>query len=144
MFLRLLGDIMDINIEQLNEYKSLFKGKDLGLINQLREFFKDKHLEYRISGQSLDDLSEDLIRRYESIDIVVKNKSQVYRKCETEKELFRAATGYIIESDPKFFYNIVSVKGSVNYTYNNLNVETCFKILSKNPKTTINLIFEKD
>ncbi|MDD3263330.1 MAG: hypothetical protein PHT94_00375 [Candidatus Nanoarchaeia archaeon] len=135
---------MDVNIEQLNEYKSLFKGKDLGLINQLRDFLKERNLEYRISGDSLNDLSEDLIRRYESIDIIVKNKSQVYKKYEAEKELFRATIGYVIESDPEFFSNVISVRGNVNYTYNNLNIETSFKISSKNPKTTINLIFEKD
>jgi len=63
-------------IEHLD--KSLIKGKDLGLFNQVVDYLKDSDLEIRLEGEVKDNAYKGCPRTYHKIEIVAKSKHSIW------------------------------------------------------------------
>jgi len=126
-------------------YKSFFKAKDLRLFNQIKGFLDEHNLEFKLKGEIIDNAKKSNLRQYKNISLVVHDNNPLSEKYELKNQLLRMYSGFVLDCDPLFSKDIVSVKESSNNLYSNkVNDEVCFEIFSFKSKTTLNLIFEKD
>lgn len=149
------GDLMNID-EKINERyaqktpltdKSMIKGKDLDLFRQVVDYLASHDLSYEVKGSAQKNAERGLARNYNDIDILV-NKSNLDNldgRSYAIMDLTTAANSFmkkgLLES-PDFMSHLE--KQEDNRVYVDTTVEKSFIFARQNPKTKIDLNFERN
>lgn len=122
--------------------KSIIKGKDLGILNQVMEYLGNFGLKADIGGSAKTNPQEGRPRNYRDIDIVVK-----YNNDDNRRDAIRGLNSgfysgiFKSEYTPKFESNIVD-HNQKGQKYMGLDIQNRFTIRDSKTNTTIDLCFE--
>jgi predicted nucleotidyltransferase len=122
--------------------KSLIKGKDLGLFNQVIQYLDTHNLKYEIRGSVVDNASKGNPRTYSDIDILVNYSNEKTNLLEAKTELGGFAYNVkdvVSKVEPDFRKNI-QYYGS--RTYMSTDVSDEFIITDPETNTKIDLCFQ--
>lgn len=124
-----------------NVDKSLFKGKDLGLVNQVVNYLQQHNLDFEIRGSVAKNALEGNPRHYNDIDLVVTTNDRLHKgRYNAIMGLARGRANLDFPDNPSFSKDIkyFSQEGQM---YVGTHVDTRATISREDPKTTIDLCF---
>ncbi len=113
--------------------KSLFKGKDLGLVNEIMSYLNEYGLDAEVRGGVRNNFEKGNLRHYRDIDLVVRYDESAGR--------YNALMGLI---HAKNEINKIKGHSSKIEEYVNLTVDHRFAIVDNKTNTIIDLCFEKN
>ncbi|MDD5331891.1 MAG: hypothetical protein PHE43_03690 [Candidatus Nanoarchaeia archaeon] len=135
-----MANIYEKSIDQFD--KSLFKGKDLDLVNSVIKYLKDNDLIMSIEGSVKNNALKGSPRNYQDIDILVSNESDHDARYKSIIDLARIFFEKDYQNAPLFAKHITSFSQE-GKLYVNTTIDNLFKIKRKDSKTKIEICFEK-
>ncbi len=130
--------------------KSLFKGKDLGLLEEVVSFLEEHGLDFEIRGSAEQNALEGRPRNYRDIDIVVHNYIDITGaddglsdkgRYESIMGLARGYANIDHPGNPSFSEDIRSFSQD-GHMYVDTHIDNRATISRDDPRTTIDLCFE--